>query len=63
MKASKSLSKRRTPVNSWHPSRHWDCCMSEDEKKRDRKIMEITDSFFKNYLIQKSQEMIRKTYK
>ena len=37
---------------AWHPSRWWDWCMPEDEKKRDRKIMGVaTDSRFKNYLI------------
>ena len=40
---------------AWHPSRWWDWCMSEDEKKRNRKIVEVTDScFLKNYLMRKS---------
>ena len=25
----------------WHPTRHWDWCVPEDEKKRNRKIVEI----------------------
>ena len=24
---------------AWHPSRWWDCCVPEDEKKRDTKIV------------------------
>ena len=36
---------------AWHPSRWWDWCMSEDQKKetekRDRKIFEITQLFLK----------------
>ena len=36
---------------AWHPDRVMDWCMSEDLKKRYRKIVEVTDSCFKNYLI------------
>ena len=32
---------------AWHPSRWWNWCMTKDEKKRDRKIVEVTDSCFK----------------
>ena len=35
---------------AWHPSRWRDWWMSED-KKKDRKIVEVADSCFKNYLI------------
>ena len=31
---------------AWHPSRYWHWCMSEDEKKRDRKIVEVNIGFF-----------------
>ena len=31
---------------AWHPSRYWDWCMSEDEKKRDRKIVSINMDFY-----------------
>ena len=31
---------------TWHPSRYWDWFMSEDERKRDRKIMGINMGLF-----------------
>ena len=31
---------------TWYPSRYWDWCMSEDEKKPDRKIVEVNIHFF-----------------
>ena len=31
---------------TWHPSRWWDWCVPNDEKKRDRKIVEVTDGCF-----------------
>ena len=30
----------------WHPSKWWDRCMSGDEKKRDSKIVDVTDNRF-----------------
>ena len=31
---------------AWYPSRWWDWCVPEDEKK-EKKIVEVTDSCFK----------------
>ena len=31
------MKKELMPV-AWHPSRHWDWCMSEDEKKEREKL-------------------------
>ena len=31
---------------AWHPSRWWDWCVPEDEKKRNRKIVGINIDFF-----------------
>ena len=31
---------------AWYPSRYWDWCMSEDEKKRDRKIVNMKNIYF-----------------
>ena len=45
-KAQKASIKEEVLPIAWHPSRHWNWCMPEDEKKRDRKIVEITDSCF-----------------
>ena len=45
-KAQKASIKDELMPVAWHPSRWWDWCMSEDQKKetekRDRKILEIT---------------------
>ena len=38
-KAQKAKIKEELMPITWHPSRYWDWCMSEDEKKRDRKIV------------------------
>ena len=40
-KAQNALVKEELIPVTWHPSRQWDWCMSEDEKKRDRKIVEV----------------------
>ena len=31
---------------AWHPSKWWDWCVPEDEKKTDRTVVEVTDSCF-----------------
>ena len=36
-KGSKNLNKKKVIPVTWHPSRWWDCCMSEDEKKETEK--------------------------
>ena len=40
-KAQKASIKEELMPIAWHPSRRWDWCVPEDEKKRDRKIMGI----------------------
>ena len=40
-KAQKAQIKEELMPIAWHPSRYWDWGMSEDEKKRNRKIMGI----------------------
>ena len=45
-KAQKSSIKDELMPIAWHPSRFWDLCMSEDEKKRDRKIICINVGLF-----------------
>ena len=45
-KAQKSSIKDELMPIAWHPSRFWDWCMSEDEKKRDRKIIGINVGLF-----------------
>ena len=40
-----SIKEEPLPI-TWHPSRYWDWCMSEDEKKRDRKTVGINMGFF-----------------
>ena len=44
-KAQKAQIKKELMPITWHPSRWWDWCMSEDEKK-ERKIMGVSISFF-----------------
>ena len=39
-KGSKNLNKKEVIPVTWHPSRWWDCCMSEDEKKETEKQWE-----------------------
>ena len=34
IKKAKAKSKEELLPIAWHPSRHWDWCMSEDEKRR-----------------------------
>ena len=45
-KAQKASIKEELIPVTWHPSRWYDLCVSEDEKKRDRKIVAVTDSCF-----------------
>ena len=45
-----SIKEELAPI-AWPPSRWWDWCVPEDEKKRGRKIVEVTDSCFQDYLI------------
>ena len=33
-KAQKAQNKKELLPTAWHPSRYWDWCMSEDEKRR-----------------------------
>ena len=44
-KAQKASIKKELMPITWHPSRYWDWCMSEDEK-RDKTIMDINMDFF-----------------
>ena len=37
-KAQKALIKEELLPIAWHPSRYWDWCMSEDEKKETEKL-------------------------
>ena len=37
-KAQKALIKEELLPIAWHPSRYWDSCMSEDEKKETEKL-------------------------
>ena len=37
-KAEKAKIKEEILPIAWHPSRHWDWCMSEDEKKETEKL-------------------------
>ena len=37
-KTQKAQTKKELMPVSWHPSRHWDWCMSEDEKKETEKL-------------------------
>ena len=36
-KAQKAKTKEELLPITWHPSRYWDWCMSEDEKKKTEK--------------------------
>ena len=36
-----SIKEELMPI-AWHPSRYWDCCMSEDEKKETEKLFLTT---------------------
>ena len=48
-----SIKEQLMPI-TWHPSRWWDWCIPNDEKKkRGRKILVVTDSCFQDYLIRK----------
>ena len=38
--------KKELLPTAWHPDRALDWCMSKDEKKTDRKIVEVTNSCF-----------------
>ena len=37
-KAQKAQIKKELIPIAWYPSRHWDWCMSEDEKKETEKL-------------------------
>ena len=37
-KAQKTSIKEELLLIAWHPSRYWDCCMSEDEKQETEKL-------------------------
>ena len=37
-KIQKAQTKKELMPVAWHPSRHWDWCMSEDEKKETEKL-------------------------
>ena len=39
---------------AWHPSRWWDCCMSEEEKKRQKNSWDKQDLFVSGDWIQKN---------
>ena len=39
-----SIKKEFTPI-AWHLPRYWDWCISKDEKKRNRKMMEVNRLF------------------
>ena len=41
-KAQKASIKEELMSIAWHPSRYWDCCMSEDEKKETEKLFLTT---------------------
>ena len=45
-KAQKALIKEELMPITWHQSRYWDWFMSEDERKRDRRIMGINMDLF-----------------
>ena len=45
-KAQKPQIKKELMHIAWHPSRWWDWCMSEDEKRETEKIMDINMYFF-----------------
>ena len=45
-KAQKASIKEELMSIAWHPSRYWDWWSSEDEKKRERKIVEVSIGFF-----------------
>ena len=38
-KAQKASIKEELPPIAWHPSRYWDWCMSEDEKRETENYM------------------------
>ena len=46
VKAQKASMKKELMPIAWHPSRWWNWCMSEDEKKRIRKIVGINIGLF-----------------
>ena len=56
-KAQKANIKEELMPITWHPSRYWNWCMSEDEKKRDRKIMGINMKFFVSDEKKKEQQI------
>ena len=37
MEGAKAQIKKELMLVAWHPSKHWDLCMSEDEKKETEK--------------------------
>ena len=39
-RTQKAQIEKELPPISWHPSRYWDWCMSEDEKKKKKKETE-----------------------
>ena len=45
-KAQEASIKRELLPIAWHPSRYWGWSLSGDEKKRNRKIVEINIGFF-----------------
>ena len=62
-KAQKASIKELLPI-AWHPSRYWDWCMSEDEKKQKQKnyghkhesVLYLMTRY-KNFLTQKEQQI------
>ena len=52
-KAQKALIKGELLLISWHPSRYWDWCVSEDEKKRQKNCGIYIDLFVYGDQIQK----------
>ena len=38
-KTQKAQIKKELMPIAWHPSRHWDWCMPEDEKKETEKLL------------------------
>ena len=45
-KAQRAKIRKELMPIAWHPSRWWDWCIPEDEKKRDRKIMDVNTKLF-----------------
>ena len=45
-KAQRAKIRKELMPIAWHPSRWWDWCIPEHEKKRDRKIMDVNTKLF-----------------